>query len=87
MRAGGLARLERLAELARGHGLDVLLEKPGDTFRLALQTTRARVRAGADWYRIHARMPEVRGSFVEKAAGELAEHLERTPPTTEESRA
>lgn len=79
--------VRRLFLEAGRHGLDVLLEKPGDRFRLAVQTSRASVRAGHGWYRAHCGMVEVKGSIVNQAADALATELERTPPEQGESRA
>lgn len=71
--------LERLFRAAHARGLDVLLEHPGRRFRLAVQTTRQRLRDGAAWYRAFVGLPEGRESLVDRAADTLATDLERTP--------
>lgn len=73
-------RLDRLFAAARARGLDVLLEHPGDRWRLAAQTTRHGLRAGVEHYRAFASLTEVKGSLVADAAAVLLAEVERTPP-------
>lgn len=77
----GMSRLDRAA---RARGLDVLLERPGKRFRLAVQTSRARVRAGAAWHRAFVGLPEITGSRIDHAARLLADDVEQTPADTRE---
>lgn len=72
--------LERLFSAAAVHTLDVLLEHPGERWRLALQTTRAGVRSGAPYHRQYTALGEVRGSLLERAAQLLVDELTRNPP-------
>ena len=79
--------LERLFRAAHARGLDVLLEHPGRRFRLAVKTTRQRLRDGAAWYRAFVGLREISGSRVDTAAATLADELERAPTRRGESRA
>lgn len=76
--------LERLFAAARAHGLDVLLEHPGQRFRLAYETTRRRLRSGAKHRRSFVAIDDVTGRRVDRAADALLRDLERTPTDTGE---
>jgi hypothetical protein len=82
-----VATLDNLEARARELGCDVLLEKPGDRWRLAVQSSRASVRAGATWLRRYSAMTDATPRQMEEAARALLRDLERTPPTTGESTA
>lgn len=75
-----MAAIDDLHELATERGLDVRLEHPGVRWRLAVQTARARVRAGDAWYRRYVAMTDASSERMEDAARLLLRELAVTPP-------
>lgn len=72
-----MAAIDTLHEHAQALGLVVLLEHPGDRCRFAVQTSRARVRAGDEWYRRFVAMTEPTRAQMDAAARLLLPSLRR----------